>query len=70
METPTGHRRGALEFGNKTEADVRSHDDMRYMVLPLRPAGTAHLGEEQLAQPVTRDSLIGVALASAPAQAG
>ena len=42
---------------------------MRYMVLPLRPAGTGHLTEEQLAQLVTRDSLIGVALTNAPAQA-
>ena len=60
------------EFGTHIPdaVDIRVHDstaDMRYMVLPLRPAGTGHLSEEQLAQLVTRDSLIGVALI--PAQA-
>jgi hypothetical protein len=35
---------------------------MHYMVLPLRPAGTGYLTEEQLAQLVMCDSLIGVAL--------
>ena len=60
------------EFGTRIPGDVeiRVHDstaDMRYMVLPLRPAGSSHLSEEQLAELVTRDSLIGVALASNPA---
>ena len=60
------------EFGTDIPHDVeiRVHDstaDMRYMVLPLRLAGTDHLSEEQLAHLVTRDSLIGVALADAPA---
>jgi nitrile hydratase len=36
---------------------------MRYMVLPLRPAGTEGLSEAALAQLVTRDSLVGVGLA-------
>ncbi|MBK5105621.1 MAG: nitrile hydratase subunit alpha [Burkholderiales bacterium] len=62
------------EFGTRIPDDVeiRVHDstaDMRYMVLPLRPAGTEDLDEEQLAQLVTRDSLIGVAMANTPAQA-
>ena len=62
------------EFGTRVpeEVEIRVHDstaDMRYMVLPLRPAGTEHLSEEQLAQLVTRDSLIGVAMVGAPAQA-
>jgi nitrile hydratase len=39
---------------------------MRYMILPLRPAGTEHLTEAQLAELVTRDSLIGVGLVPAP----
>jgi nitrile hydratase len=42
---------------------VRVHDsnaDMRYLVLPIRPAGTQGLSEEQLAALVTRDSMIGV----------
>jgi len=48
---------------------VRVHDstaDMRYMVLPMRPAGTDGWSEERLASLVTRDSLIGVAQAKAP----
>ena len=48
---------------------LRVHDstaDMRYMVLPMRPAGTDDWSEERLATLVTRDSLIGVAAASAP----
>lgn len=51
------------------EVDVRVHDstaDMRYLVLPMRPAGTEGFSEEQLAQLVTRDSLIGTALACKP----
>jgi nitrile hydratase len=38
-----------------------SSAELRYMVLPERPAETAHLGEEELAALVTRDTLIGVA---------
>jgi nitrile hydratase len=58
------------EFGTALPADVdiRVHDstaDMRYMVLPLRPAGTEHVGEAALAELVTRDSLIGVGLPNA-----
>ncbi len=56
------------EFGCELPAgiDIRVHDstaDMRYMVLPLRPAGTEGLSEAALAQLVTRDSLVGVGLA-------
>ena len=56
------------EFGFALPDDValRVHDstaDMRYMVLPMRPAGTEGWGEEALARLVTRDSLIGVAQA-------
>ena|SRR5450631_577306 len=43
---------------------VRVHDstaDMRYLVLPLRPAGTEGWREEQLATLVTRDTMVGVA---------
>jgi len=62
------------EFGTRIpdEVEIRVHDstaDMRYMVLPLRPAGTGNLSEEELAQLVTRDSLIGVALIPAQASA-
>lgn len=46
-----------------------SNADMRFLVLPMRPAGTEGLGEEALAALVTRDSMIGVAQPSAPSQA-
>jgi nitrile hydratase len=44
---------------------VRVHDstaDMRYLVLPMRPAGTEGWSEERLASIVTRDCMIGVAV--------
>ena len=52
------------EFGVNLpdKVDVRVHDstaELRYMVLPQRPAGTGDLSEEDLAALVTRDSLIG-----------
>ncbi len=55
------------EFGLELpdSATVRVHDstaDMRYLVLPVRPAGTEGWGEEQLAKLVTRDSMVGVAV--------
>lgn len=55
------------EFGTTLSDDieVRVHDstaDQRYMVVPLRPAGTEALDEAQLAELVTRDCLIGVTL--------
>lgn len=40
--------------------------ETRYMVIPQRPAGTENWSEEQLARLVTREALIGVALASSP----
>lgn len=52
------------EFGVQLDKDiaVRVHDstaECRYMVLPLRPAGTDGWPEDRLAALVTRDSLIG-----------
>jgi nitrile hydratase len=44
---------------------VRVHDstaDLRYLVLPMRPAGSDSLTEAQLAALVTRDSMIGTAV--------
>jgi nitrile hydratase subunit alpha len=38
-----------------------SSAEIRYLVLPERPAGTENLGEEQLAARVTRDAMIGTA---------
>jgi nitrile hydratase len=43
-----------------------SNSDIRYMVLPERPAGTEHLSESALAALVTRDAMIGVAKIQAP----
>jgi nitrile hydratase len=37
--------------------------EVRYLVLPMRPEGTDHLDEAQLAQRVTRDAMIGTGLA-------
>jgi nitrile hydratase len=58
--------RGVLgEFGVKVPDDVEvrvwdSTAEVRYLVLPERPAGTEHMTEEQLAALVTRDSMVGV----------
>ena len=54
------------EFGTRVADDVelRVHDstaEMRYLVLPMRPAGTEGSSEEALAALVTRDSMVGVA---------
>ena len=60
-------REFSLKFGR--EIQIRVHDstaDMRYLVLPMRPAGTEGWSEERLASLVTRDSMIGVALPRVP----
>lgn len=59
------------EFGTEIgeEVAVRVHDsnaDMRYLVVPKRPRGTDEWTEAQLAELVTRDSMIGVAQARNP----
>lgn len=65
--------RGVLdEFGvelpEKTEIHVwDSNAELRYLVLPKRPEGTDGMSEDQLAEIVTRDSMIGTGLVSAPA---
>jgi len=59
--------RGVLrEFGTELAEDVEirvwdSTAEIRYLVLPERPAGTEKLTEEELAGLVTRDSMIGTA---------
>lgn len=66
--------RGVMrEFGLEVadDVEVRVHDstaDMRYLVIPARPAGTENLSVEELEKLVTRDSMIGVmdALPSVP----
>jgi nitrile hydratase alpha subunit len=58
------------EFGTELPDSVtlRTHDsnaDMRYLVLPERPAGTEGWSQEQLAAIVTRDCMVGVAFPKA-----
>ena len=59
------------EFGTElpAETEVRVLDstaDCRYLVIPRRPAGSEDMSEEELAALVSRDSLIGTALARSP----
>ncbi len=64
--------RGVLvDFGTVLPETTRiriwdSTAEVRYLVIPQRPAGTEHLGEEELAALVSRDSMIGTRLADAP----
>ncbi|HEX9446932.1 MAG TPA: nitrile hydratase subunit alpha [Dongiaceae bacterium] len=44
--------------------------ELRYLVIPLRPAGTDGWSEDRLADLVTRDSMIGTGLALPPAEIG
>jgi nitrile hydratase len=51
--------------------EVRVHDsnaDLRYVVLPMRPAGTEGMGEAQLAALISRDCLVGAALPESRAE--
>jgi len=65
--------RGVLaDFGVQLPESVAirvwdSTSEVRYLVVPQRPTGSEHLSEEQLADLVTRDSMIGTGLAKAPA---
>ena len=59
------------DFGTELPDDVEvrvwdSTAEIRYLVLPERPAGTQELGEAALAELVSRDSMIGVARVAAP----
>ena len=65
-------RKVLAEFGTDLpdDVEVRVHDstaDLRYLVLPLRPAGTDGWSAEQLETLVTRDCMIGVTLPKTPA---
>lgn len=67
--------RGVLaDFGVSLpkETEIRVWDstaELRYLVLPMRPAGTEGWSEERLADLVTRDSMIGTGLALEPGAA-
>ena len=64
--------RGVLrEFGVELPESTKiriwdSTAEVRYLVLPRRPAGSEHMSERELADLVTRDSMIGTGLPSAP----
>lgn len=64
-------RRVLSEMGLELTPDVRitvhdSSSEVRWLVLPQRPAGTEHLGEDQLIPLITREAMIGVAEVAAP----
>jgi nitrile hydratase len=55
------------EFGTELPGGVAVHvhdstADLRYLVLPMRPAGTEAMSEEELASLATRDTMIGVSV--------
>ena len=68
--------RGVLrEFGLELAEDVEirvwdSTAEVRYLVLPERPAGTEKMSEEELAALVSRDAMVGVAKVTAPQTGG
>ena len=60
-------RKVLSEFGVNVDPKVKvkvwdSTAELRYLVLPMRPKGTEHLNESELAQLVTRNSMIGTGL--------
>ena len=60
-------RKVLLEFGLSLDPKVQikvwdSTAEIRYLVLPMRPKGTERLGESELAELVTRNSMIGTGL--------
>jgi nitrile hydratase len=68
--------RGVLrEFGLELSENVEvrvwdSTAELRYLVLPERPAGSEKLSEEELAALITRDAMIGVAKVTLPKSGG
>ena len=64
--------RGVLaEFGVALDSETHirvwdSTSEIRYLVIPMRPAGSDNLAEEELADLITRDSMVGTGLATVP----
>jgi nitrile hydratase len=61
------------EFGLELAEDVEvrvwdSTADLRYLVLPVRPPGTEHMREADLAALVTRDAMVGVSKVTLPSE--
>jgi nitrile hydratase len=66
-EPRTVLREMGLDLPESTEIVVRdSSSEVRWLVLPERPAGTEGLSEEELVPLVTRDAMVGVARVQAP----
>jgi nitrile hydratase len=56
-----------LTLGDDVEIRIwDSSSEVRYFVLPERPAGTENLSEEELAALVTRDAMVGIAKVAGP----
>lgn len=55
-----------VDIGDKEVRVWDSSSEMRYLVMPERPAATEGLSEDELADLVTRDSMIGTAVVKAP----
>lgn len=56
-----------LDLPDNVQITVRdSTSEVRWLVLPERPAGTEHLTEDELVRLVTRDAMVGVAKVTAP----
>jgi nitrile hydratase subunit alpha len=71
VRDPRGTLAQMFSFTVPADRGVRVHDstsDIRWMVLPRRPAGNENWSEEELATLVTRESLIGTADALTPAE--
>jgi len=63
-------REFGVDLPESTEIRIwDSSAELRYLVLPERPAGTERLAEAELAKLVTRDAMIGVAVVKPPAAA-
>ena len=65
-------RKVLREFGVdiSDDVDIAVHDsnaDLRYVIMPMRPAGSEGLSEDALAALITRDSVVGCALPLEPA---
>jgi nitrile hydratase subunit alpha len=64
-------REFGLEVGENVEVRVwDSTAELRYLVLPERPAGSERMNEEELAALVTRDAMVGVAKVVVPSSGG
>jgi nitrile hydratase len=71
VQTPRATLAEMFDYKVPAGKEVQVYDstsDVRYFVLPKRPAGTEGMSEEELARLVTVDSLLGAAEALSPAQ--